>query len=115
MTAHFFWIGCILYLLSDLLFQPVSSQPKTSNRNHRSSLSLKLFMFLHNIVLCIFSVLCFLNTAPVVWELLTHEKGWQYSTQYGWNDKVNFVEYCILLLFVFVFVLCLVLSCLCVN
>jgi len=81
-------IGVLLYLLSIHYFQPskdtiaketVNNNKKNEPKKERKLGKIEKFMFLHNILLCIFSLLCFLNTAPIIYELFQ---------QYTWRDFV---------------------------
>lgn len=76
-------IGVMLYLLLIHYFQP-SKDIVNTNKNHQQKKERKFgriekFMFFHNMLLCIFSLACFLNTAPIVYELFQ---------QYTWRDVV---------------------------
>ena len=90
-------IGCILYLISDLLFQPSKSeealnkQRDLKNRNNKKeNISFKLFMFGHNFALCLFSVLCFINTVSYPFKLYNYDSnGWfHFACKNGWKQMV---------------------------
>ena len=91
---RFVFVACVIYLLIYLLFTPLSSDNPNSNCNYSQSKCLKTFMFIHNMALCIFSAFCFINTAPVAWELFNHKEGWLYACREGWNDKVKWNVFC---------------------
>jgi len=82
-------VGLALYLLTVAVFQPskqaeieyeekLKKDEKIKKKASRFGKT-KLFMFIHNILLCIFSWLCFINTFPIVYNLLQ---------QYGWKNTV---------------------------
>ncbi len=71
--------GVLFYYLTIWLYQPGKTYSKVANtpdaskkkrevRRKRILRKRDLFVFLHNMCLCIFSLLCFLNTAPIVWN-----------------------------------------------
>ena len=72
-----------LYLLATFYFQPHATPkikqhiPSSSTKPEQKSLStLKLFIFLHNVILCIFSAFCFYRTFPVVASVF-HQHGFE--------------------------------------
>ena len=80
-------VGIILYLITTIYFQP-SNDHKTAQKQQKVSSSsskdeqakpknkpitkMKLLMFVHNLVLCVFSALCFYNTFPIIFEILSN-------------------------------------------
>jgi hypothetical protein len=82
-------LGLVLYLLTIKVFQPSKNEEQQYEKNLKSDKDAqakaarcgktKSFMFVHNALLCVFSLLCCLNTAPIVYSLLR---------QYGWEDTV---------------------------
>eukprot|EP01084_Bolivina_argentea_P146345 256276_1 len=71
--------GLIFYALSIVYFQPQKqpkqSKPKSSNKlkAKRKFGTIEAIIFIHNLLLAIFSVLCFVNTAPIVFSFFkTH-------------------------------------------
>eukprot|EP01083_Nonionella_stella_P184761 671943_1 len=61
-------IGVLLYLLTVVYFQPAKSTTKSKSKapKKKTVTKLKLFMFVHNMLLCVFSAMCCYNTAPIV-------------------------------------------------
>ena len=65
-----FW-GLIFYLLSIHLTAPKSNQPRSSQSKYvRKCGKTETVMFVHNLVLAIFSALTFINTAPIVYGIV---------------------------------------------
>ncbi len=81
-------IACIFYLLTVFFFRPASPDPDAPKKAKKpTGPFLRAFMFLHNSALCIFSVLCFYDTAPIAFDML-FVKGWKHSTcERGWWDE----------------------------
>mmetsp|Transcript_61782 Transcript_61782/g.98461 ORF Transcript_61782/g.98461 Transcript_61782/m.98461 type:complete len:278 (-) Transcript_61782:166-999(-) len=98
-----FPIGMLLfYIVTVSYFQPASNTSsgntassttrKRSGNPSSSSLMQKIVLSGHNLILCIFSVSCFVNTAPVIYHLMVHI-GWskascglmqkEYESTYG--------------------------------
>jgi len=79
-------IGVLLYLSLIHYFQPSKdvivekeNNNKSEQKKERKFGRIEKFMFFHNIILCFFSLICCLNTAPIVYELFQ---------QYTWRDFV---------------------------
>ena len=71
------FISTLLYTISIILLSP--SKGKKSQKRGSSLLTFKnILIFLHNIILMVFSILCFINTAPIVYNL------WRE----GWSDAL---------------------------
>eukprot|EP01083_Nonionella_stella_P199499 731486_1 len=83
------------YIITVFYYQPpkkkaIASKPKKSTKS--SSFIQTLILSLHNLALCIFSVLCFYNTAPIIYDLMVNV-GWskascgliqkEYDSTYG--------------------------------
>mmetsp|Transcript_18370 Transcript_18370/g.29189 ORF Transcript_18370/g.29189 Transcript_18370/m.29189 type:complete len:286 (+) Transcript_18370:46-903(+) len=87
-------IGVILYLMVTFYFQPPANNPgkvaaespststasqtskskKAKSKDTKPSITgMKLFMFVHNSLLCMFSALCFYNTSPIISAILFHD------------------------------------------
>eukprot|EP00484_Ammonia_sp_Unknown_P024718 CAMPEP_0197031052 /NCGR_PEP_ID=MMETSP1384-20130603/10164_1 /TAXON_ID=29189 /ORGANISM="Ammonia sp." /LENGTH=223 /DNA_ID=CAMNT_0042460527 /DNA_START=107 /DNA_END=775 /DNA_ORIENTATION=- len=65
-----FW-GLLFYLISIHLTAPKSNKPSTESRSVRTFGKTETVMFLHNVVLAVFSALTFINTAPIIYDIVT--------------------------------------------
>lgn len=78
-------IGIVLYLITIAVFQPSKDEEKKyvsqlkSEKKSSGLTKMKLFLVLHNSILCIFSLLCFLNTYPEIYEIFSN---------YGWKNAI---------------------------
>eukprot|EP01084_Bolivina_argentea_P074623 135348_1 len=72
-------VGIILYIITTHYFQPplkTSSKKETSKtaadtkkRKKKPITTAKLFMFAHNVLLCVFSGLCCYSTFPIILDI----------------------------------------------
>mmetsp|Transcript_20978 Transcript_20978/g.18494 ORF Transcript_20978/g.18494 Transcript_20978/m.18494 type:complete len:276 (-) Transcript_20978:242-1069(-) len=66
-----FW-GLVFYLLSIHLTAPKSNQPRSSQSKYvRKFGKTEAVMFIHNLVLAIFSLGTFINTAPILYNIVS--------------------------------------------
>lgn len=67
-----FW-GLVFYLLSIHLTAPKSNQTRSSSKYIRKFGKTETVMFIHNVVLAVFSGLTFFYSAPIVYDIvMTH-------------------------------------------
>eukprot|EP00483_Globobulimina_turgida_P007971 UN07987 len=85
----------LFYVLTVLYYQPAKVKKAASKAMRRKSSSTfvqRLVLSFHNLALCIFSILCFYNTAPVIYDMMVNI-GWkkascgliqkEYESNYG--------------------------------
>ena len=65
------------YILSVLYYQPAKNKiaDRSSKPKPEATFAQKVVLSLHNLALCIFSVLCFVSTVPVIYNLMANV-GW---------------------------------------
>ena len=80
--------GCLLYVAIFLLFRPPQNATRSTPHSFTQTKCFTAFIFCHNMILAIFSALCFLNTAPALWKMINHPGGWHYACKEGWKNEV---------------------------
>jgi hypothetical protein len=71
-TLRFPLWGLVFYLLSIQLLAPKSNQPRSSqSKCERKFGQTETVMFIHNVILAVFSFLTFINSTPIVYDTLT--------------------------------------------
>eukprot|EP01084_Bolivina_argentea_P097835 175871_1 len=89
-----FW-GLVFYLLSIQLTAPKSNKPRSKQSKYERKFGkTETVMFLHNVILAIFSGLTFINTAPIIYNIISEHGLYDglcqqisasyTTTSYGW-------------------------------
>lgn len=81
LSGRYVVCGLLFYMASMVLLQPEKSGDisKPKKKGPRTFGTIEAVIFVHNVVLAIFSVLCFLNTAPPILRLFS---------QYGYGSGI---------------------------
>ena len=79
-------VGCLIYLMIDLLLAPPRDQKRGEKRRKKRMMA---FCALHNLLLMVFSGMCCYVTVPIAWSIL--KRGWQFSMcEHGFKDPTMY-------------------------